>query len=212
MCRAQPVGRFFERIALTPALSRRKRGPRREGKGVKAEFAVAIGGPILRLSCLSSESCHKYQVVFRLQRQKGCRGRIRSWCQQRQKSRPQGPPGKGGAAGYAAHQKEMVRPLASSEWRMQTGNVMQLTKERKQQLKGEFGRGASDSGSPEIQIALLTSRIAQMTDHLQLHSKDYASRRGLLGMVSRRRRLLDYVKRINPEKYLDLLKRLEIRK
>ena len=89
---------------------------------------------------------------------------------------------------------------------------MPLTKERKQQLKGEFGRGKSDSGSPEIQIALLTNRIAQMTEHLKLHSKDYASRRGLLGMVSRRRRLLDYVKRINPELYLDLLRRLEIRK
>ena len=89
---------------------------------------------------------------------------------------------------------------------------MPLTKERKDQLKGEFGRGASDSGSPEIQIALLTNRIAQMTEHLKLHSKDYASRRGLLGMVSRRRRLLDYVKRINPEQYLDLLRRLEIRK
>ena len=89
---------------------------------------------------------------------------------------------------------------------------MTLTTERKQQLKSEFGRGATDSGSPEIQIALLTNRIAQMTDHLKLHTKDYASRRGLLGMVSRRRRLLDYVKRINPEQYLDLLRRLEIRK
>ena len=89
---------------------------------------------------------------------------------------------------------------------------MPLTKERKQQLAGEFGRGKSDSGSPEIQIALLTNRIAEMTQHLKLHPKDYASRRGLLGMVSRRRRLLDYLKRINPEKYLDLLKRLEIRK
>jgi small subunit ribosomal protein S15 len=89
---------------------------------------------------------------------------------------------------------------------------MTLTKERKQQLMGEFGRGKADSGSPEIQIALLTNRIAQMTEHMTLHSKDYASRRGLLGMVSRRRRLLDYVKRINPEKYLDLLRRLEIRK
>ena len=89
---------------------------------------------------------------------------------------------------------------------------MPLTKERTQQLKSEYGRGESDSGSPEVQVALLTSRIAQMTEHLQLHSKDYASRRGLLGMVSRRRRLLDYVKRINPEKYLDLLQRLEIRK
>jgi small subunit ribosomal protein S15 len=89
---------------------------------------------------------------------------------------------------------------------------MPLTKERKQQLKGEFGREATDSGSPEVQIALLTARIAQMTDHLQLHSKDYASRRGLLGMVSRRRRLLDYLKRTNPQTYLDLLRRLEIRK
>jgi small subunit ribosomal protein S15 len=89
---------------------------------------------------------------------------------------------------------------------------MPLTKERKQQLAGEFGRGKSDSGSPEIQVALLTNRIAEMTEHLKLHSKDYASRRGLLGMVSRRRRLLDYLKRINPEKYLDLLRRLEIRK
>ena len=89
---------------------------------------------------------------------------------------------------------------------------MPLTKETKQQLKSDFGRGESDSGSPEIQVALLTSRIAQMTEHLQLHSKDYSSRRGLLGMVSRRRRLLDYVKRTNPAKYLDLLRRLEIRK
>lgn len=89
---------------------------------------------------------------------------------------------------------------------------MPLTKERKQQLAGDFGRGESDTGSPEVQIALLTNRIVEMTGHLKLHSKDYASRRGLLGMVSRRRRLLDYVKRINPEQYLDLLRRLEIRK
>lgn len=89
---------------------------------------------------------------------------------------------------------------------------MPLTKEKKSQLKGEFGRGESDSGSPEVQIALLTHRIGQMTEHLQLHPKDFASRRGLLGMVSRRRRLLDYLKRTNPELYLDLLQRLEIRK
>jgi small subunit ribosomal protein S15 len=89
---------------------------------------------------------------------------------------------------------------------------MPLTKERKQQLAGEFGRDKSDSGSPEVQVALLTNRIAQMTEHLQLHSKDFASRRGLLGMVSRRRRLLDYVKRTNPQLYLDLLRRLELRK
>jgi small subunit ribosomal protein S15 len=96
--------------------------------------------------------------------------------------------------------------------REHAGIVMSLTKERKQQLVGEFGRGESDTGSPEVQVSLLTNRISQMTEHLKLHSKDYASRRGLLGMVSRRRRLLDYVKVTNPQMYLDLLRRLEIRK
>ena len=89
---------------------------------------------------------------------------------------------------------------------------MSITKERKTQIIGEFGRQPGDSGSPEVQIALLTNRIIQMTGHLKTHSKDFASRRGLLRMVSRRRRLLDYVKRINPQLYLDLLRRLEIRK
>jgi small subunit ribosomal protein S15 len=99
---------------------------------------------------------------------------------------------------------------------------MSVTKERKSELVQEYGRRrggrtgsggvGSDTGSPEVQIAILTSRVAEMTKHLQLHKKDYASRRGLLGMVSRRRRLLDYVKRTNPQSYLDLLRRLDIRK
>jgi small subunit ribosomal protein S15 len=89
---------------------------------------------------------------------------------------------------------------------------MAVTKERKAELIGEYGRGGQDTGSPEVQISILTSRIADMTNHLQLHKKDYASRRGLLGMVSRRRRLLDYVKSTNPQSYLDLLRRLDIRK
>jgi small subunit ribosomal protein S15 len=89
---------------------------------------------------------------------------------------------------------------------------MSVTKERKSVLVADFGRTGSDTGSPEVQISILTSRIAEMTGHLQLHKKDFASRRGLLGMVSRRRRLLDYVKRTNPQTYLDLLRRLEIRK
>ena len=76
----------------------------------------------------------------------------------------------------------------------------------------DFQRSAKDSGSPEVQIAILTTRVGELTEHLRTHKKDYASRRGLLMMVSRRRRLLDYVKRINPEQYLDLLRRLEIRK
>ena len=89
---------------------------------------------------------------------------------------------------------------------------MTITKERKQEVIQGYRLRDDDTGSPEVQIAILTSRINSLTEHLRTHSKDYASRRGLLGMVSRRRRLLDYVKRINPEKYLDLLKRLEIRK
>jgi small subunit ribosomal protein S15 len=89
---------------------------------------------------------------------------------------------------------------------------MALTTYQKSQLINEYGDSATDTGSPAAQIALLTSRIGQMTQHMQLHSKDYSGRRGLLRMVSRRRRLLDYVKSTNPQLYLDLLRRLEIRK
>ena len=89
---------------------------------------------------------------------------------------------------------------------------MSITKERKQEVVAEYARQAGDSGSPEVQIAILTSRIVKLTEHLQTHSKDFACRRGLLRMVSRRRRLLDYVKRTNPQLYLDLLRRLELRK
>ncbi len=89
---------------------------------------------------------------------------------------------------------------------------MSVTKERKEALVKEYGRSATDSGSPEVQISILTNRIAEMTGHLQVHKKDFSSRRGLLRMVSRRRRLLDYVKRTDPQLYLDLLRRLSIRK
>ncbi len=89
---------------------------------------------------------------------------------------------------------------------------MSLTKERKQVLIGEHQRGKSDSGSPEVQIAILTTRVGDLTQHLRTHTKDYASRRGLLMMVSRRRRLLDYLKRIDPQRYLDVIRRLDIRK
>jgi small subunit ribosomal protein S15 len=89
---------------------------------------------------------------------------------------------------------------------------MTITRERKTELITDFRQAENDTGSPEIQIALLTSRISQLTDHLQTHKKDYASRRGLLMMVSRRRRLLDYLKRVSPQRYLDIIRRLEIRK
>ncbi len=89
---------------------------------------------------------------------------------------------------------------------------MTITKDRKQALTADYRRKEGDTGSPEIQIAVLTSRVGELTEHLRTHSKDYSSRRGLLGMVSRRRRLLDYLKRVDPQKYLDIIRRLEIRK
>ncbi len=89
---------------------------------------------------------------------------------------------------------------------------MAITKERKQELIGDFKRADNDTGSPEVQIALLTTRILDLTEHLRTHSKDYASRRGLLKMVSRRRRLLDYLRRVSPQRYLDVIRRLGIRK
>jgi small subunit ribosomal protein S15 len=89
---------------------------------------------------------------------------------------------------------------------------MSLTKERKHELIGEHKRAANDSGSPEVQIAILTTRVGELTEHLRTHKKDYASRRGLLMMVSRRRRLLDYLKKVDPQRYLDVIRRLDIRK
>ncbi len=89
---------------------------------------------------------------------------------------------------------------------------MTITKERKQELIGEYRRGDADTGSPEVQIAILTSRIGGLTEHLRTHKKDFACRRGLLMLVSRRRRLLDYLKRVDPQRYLDILRRLGIRK
>ena len=89
---------------------------------------------------------------------------------------------------------------------------MSLTKERKQVLIGDFKRSGGDTGPPEVQIAILTTRVGDLTEHLRTHKKDYASRRGLLMMVSRRRRLLDYLKRVDPQRYLDVIRRLQIRK
>jgi small subunit ribosomal protein S15 len=89
---------------------------------------------------------------------------------------------------------------------------MTITKERKQALIQDFRRADVDTGSPEVQIAILTNRIGHLTEHLRTHNKDHASRRGLLMMVSRRRRLLDYLRRVDPQRYLDIIRRLDIRK
>lgn len=89
---------------------------------------------------------------------------------------------------------------------------MSITKEKKNEAIHDFQRVGEDTGSPEVQIAILTNRIINLTEHMKKHKKDHATRRGLLAMVSRRRRLLDYLKRHDPQKYLDMLARLGIRK
>lgn len=89
---------------------------------------------------------------------------------------------------------------------------MPLPKEKREQAINEYRRADGDTGSPEVQIALLTSRIEQLTGHLQTHSKDHASRRGLLQMVGQRRRLLEYLRRTNYDGYVSIADRLKIRR
>ncbi len=90
--------------------------------------------------------------------------------------------------------------------------MMSVTAERKQELIKEYATKDGDTGSPEVQIAILTERIVNLTEHFKSHKKDNHSRRGLLKMVSQRRRLLDYVKSNNEDRYKDLIKRLGIRR
>jgi small subunit ribosomal protein S15 len=89
---------------------------------------------------------------------------------------------------------------------------MSLTKEAKRDVVSTFGRDGSDTGSPEVQIALLTRRIEELTEHLRAHKKDHHSRRGLLKLVGRRRRFLNYVQRHDVEKYRSLIKELGLRR
>ena len=89
---------------------------------------------------------------------------------------------------------------------------MSITAERKQALIGEYRMSDGDTGSPEVQVAILTERISNLTEHLKVHAKDFHSRRGLLMMVGQRRRLLDYVKRKDQSRYEELVKRLGLRR
>ena len=89
---------------------------------------------------------------------------------------------------------------------------MSITAERKTELIKEYETGAGDTGSPEVQVAILTERILNLTEHLKEHKKDFHSRRGLLMMVGQRRRLLDYLKRKNQTRYQDLIGRLGLRR
>ncbi|MEM6906249.1 MAG: 30S ribosomal protein S15 [Pseudomonadota bacterium] len=89
---------------------------------------------------------------------------------------------------------------------------MSITPELKEQLIKDYGLKEGDTGSPEVQVAILTSRITTLTEHFKSHKKDNHSRRGLLKMVSQRRKLLDYVKGKDEERYRSLIKRLGIRR
>ena len=89
---------------------------------------------------------------------------------------------------------------------------MALSKDRKTELIGNYKTHESDTGSPEVQVAILSERITYLTEHFKTHAKDHHSRRGLLMLVGKRRRLLDYLKTKDVERYSDLIKRLNIRK
>ena len=89
---------------------------------------------------------------------------------------------------------------------------MSITADRKAELIKEHGRGSDDTGSPEVQVAIITSRINTLTEHFKLHAKDNHSRRGLLMMVNKRRSLLDYLRREDSKRYTDLIAKLGLRK
>ncbi|MEW5903268.1 MAG: 30S ribosomal protein S15 [Pseudomonadota bacterium] len=89
---------------------------------------------------------------------------------------------------------------------------MSITAAQKSQIVADYQRAKGDTGSPEVQVALMTARINYLTEHFKEHNKDHHSRRGLLRLVSRRRKLLDYLKSTNEESYKALIQRLELRK
>jgi small subunit ribosomal protein S15 len=89
---------------------------------------------------------------------------------------------------------------------------MSITAERKQEVIAEYGTAVGDTGSPEVQVAILTERIRNLTEHLKIHKKDFHSRRGLLMMVGQRRRLLDYLKRKAAPRYVTVIERLGLRR
>ena len=89
---------------------------------------------------------------------------------------------------------------------------MALLKEEKQKIIGENAQAANDTGSPEVQVAVLSKRINELTEHLKTHTKDHHSRRGLLRMVGRRRRLLEYLRRQDVERYRALISKLGLRR
>ena len=89
---------------------------------------------------------------------------------------------------------------------------MSITKERKSEVMQQYRRSEADTGSPEVQVAVLSHRIAQLTEHFKTHNKDHAGRRGLLMLVSKRRRLLKYLEATDTGRYADVIKKIGLRK
>jgi small subunit ribosomal protein S15 len=112
-----------------------------------------------------------------------------------------------GGRGQARHRSPAMPQVDVSS----QGKLMAVANIDKAKIVADYQRGAKDTGSPEVQVALLTARIVELTDHFKTHAKDHHSRRGLLKMVSRRRKLLDYLKGTNPSSYRALIERLGLR-
>lgn len=106
----------------------------------------------------------------------------------------------------------LLKSLEGQAFRDRSAPVSVLARERKADVINRFRTHQSDTGSPEVQIAILSERIGELTEHFKSHKKDHASRRGLLMMVSKRRRLLDYLKKYDTERYKDVIQKLGIRK
>src|SRR5438132_10690648 len=104
-----------------------------------------------------------------------------------------------------------MTPL-EGDWAAWARTTMAITKDRKTKIIDQFRLEPADTGSPEVQIALLTARITELTEHLRSHKKDHASRRGLLKMVSKRSGLLSYLRRTDRNRYLAIINRLGLRK
>ena len=105
-----------------------------------------------------------------------------------------------------------LRPVLGDGGYNNKEDVIMTTKERKAEIIKEFGRSEGDTGSPEVQVALLTERIRDLPEHLKVNKKDHHSRRGLLMMVGQRRNLLEYLKKNDIERYRSLIERLGLRK
>jgi small subunit ribosomal protein S15 len=104
------------------------------------------------------------------------------------------------------------RETDAAFWTVRGGTAVAFTKDRKSGIIGTYKTHDGDTGSPEVQVALLSERINYLTEHFKIHAKDHHSRRGLLKLVGQRRRLLDYLKSKDSQRYADLIRRLGIRK